>query len=442
MEILTPGEKVKKIRKELGLNQEDIASDQISKSLISMIEKNKRNLTEKVAVIIANNINKYYKRIGKEIFPEELMESEIERVQRDIYNEIEYLRGSVDKAIINERLFDAKFNTLMKTVEHWNLIGPKMELLLIRGEFYHKNYKYKDAIKDLSEALVYYMQEKDYGIVARIYNFIGICYYMLMLVDQALIYYIKAYDTAIENDVSPDIVNTHTIILNLILAYRKIERYDMALHYLNLLKKIDVDYIVSFRHQIKIGILEANTYRDLKNFPKAERMYNKLLQKAGEIENYYLIVIYDNLSILNLQCGNIERALFYINKAFKLINATKPSDLLGIILTKAQCEMKLGNISNASKALQEGLIIAKEVSMNEMIIDYHFAIVELYIIQKDYNNALNQLEIVEKLIMKNEIKLKINELYSFYGQVYCLIEEGEKAISYMLKIRKGYLQQK
>jgi len=60
-EILSPGEKVKKLRLELGLKQKQLTGDTVSATLISMIEKGERSVTLESAIIIANCLNKYYK---------------------------------------------------------------------------------------------------------------------------------------------------------------------------------------------------------------------------------------------------------------------------------------------------------------------------------------------------------------------------------------------
>ena len=58
MEILSPGQKIKKIRKDLKINQKDVSGGKITRELISIIENDKSTLTPAVAEIIAENINK------------------------------------------------------------------------------------------------------------------------------------------------------------------------------------------------------------------------------------------------------------------------------------------------------------------------------------------------------------------------------------------------
>ena len=57
-EVLSPAEKIKKIRKKLRATQSDLSGNGISRVRISQIESGE-TLTFKVAHLLANNINKY-----------------------------------------------------------------------------------------------------------------------------------------------------------------------------------------------------------------------------------------------------------------------------------------------------------------------------------------------------------------------------------------------
>ena len=63
-EILSPGKKIRKIRKSFKINQEDITGGEITRNLISIIENDKANLTSKVAIILSENINRVCKEKG------------------------------------------------------------------------------------------------------------------------------------------------------------------------------------------------------------------------------------------------------------------------------------------------------------------------------------------------------------------------------------------
>ena len=57
--LLTPGEKIKKIRKDFKIKQNEITGGKITRNLVSLIENNRADLTASTAEIIANSIKRY-----------------------------------------------------------------------------------------------------------------------------------------------------------------------------------------------------------------------------------------------------------------------------------------------------------------------------------------------------------------------------------------------
>ena len=60
--LLTPGEKIKKIRKDFKIKQRDITGGKITRNLISLIENNRADLTVSTAGIIVSSINDICKK--------------------------------------------------------------------------------------------------------------------------------------------------------------------------------------------------------------------------------------------------------------------------------------------------------------------------------------------------------------------------------------------
>jgi len=110
-----------------------------------------------------------------------------------------------------------------------------------------------------------------------------------------------------------------------------------------------------------------------------------------------------------------------------------------IFITKAKCKMKLAQYDEALETLKIGLNLARQVSTNEMIIEFLFTLVQLNITLKDYESALVELQKVEKFILDNNIKLNNNDLYSFYAEACCGVGEVAKGIEYISKVRKDYI---
>ncbi len=439
MEGLTPGEKIKKLRLDLGLKQDDLTNEEVSKCLISMIERNKRGLTWSVAKIVADSFNQYYKSMNKEITPEFLMETEIERVKKEFNEEVQYIQTLLKAGKIDTKLMTPIFDKLLGLVNQWKLRKEKAEVLLLRGEFYYSTYQYNNSIKDLTEALEYYIEEKNYYLVAYIYNYMGGNYQLLMSIDQAINYYTKAYDITLEHNTD----NKERIRLqttkNLVVCFRKMKRYDIAIQYINGFKDAKwKDLILYQRFNSEIMLLEANTYRDMTNYVRAEQVYKKLLEIKDELDKDVLFLTYDNYAILLLEMGKVDSAVKKVSKAYELMDKVLPYFRLGLIFTKSKCHIKSGRLSKLFETLKEGIDLAEEVNNIEMFINFNFAYAQMYISLKNYENALKHIKTVEKYVIQNNIKTKEYDLNIFLAEVYYKAGETDKGLEYMLKNRKDY----
>ncbi len=439
MEILSAGEKIKKLRCDLGLKQDDITNEEVTKSLVSMIENNKRSLSWNTAKIVANCLNRYYANLGKEITPQYLMETEMDQARRIIGEEIEKLQPIIKANSVDEKLINRSIQKMVELANQWGLKKEVADLHVLRGEFYYYSFRYNSALKDYSHALEYYLEGKDYGEVARMYNFIGAAYHMMMLVDQAIIYYTKCYETAVEYET--DNINRLKVesVYNLILCYRKINKYDMAIQQINIFKELKWDDPLFHFYNDNVMLVEANTYRDLKNHERAEKLYQRLLNKKERLEPNTLFLVYDNLTVLYREIGEIGKALEYIDMAFELKNRVELVYIANLYLQQAKCYMAIGESEKVLKILSNGLIIAEKVAMKDIVVELHFASVQMHLKLKDYYSALNHLQKVEKFILENNIKDKTSELNSFFIEVYFALEETNKCMEYVTRMRHDYL---
>lgn len=57
MNFLTTGEKIKRLRIQLNLTQEELQTENVTRGLISMIETNKRDVTYATAVKLVDKFN-------------------------------------------------------------------------------------------------------------------------------------------------------------------------------------------------------------------------------------------------------------------------------------------------------------------------------------------------------------------------------------------------
>ncbi|AAK81616.1 helix-turn-helix domain-containing protein [Clostridium acetobutylicum] len=113
--ILTIGEKIKKLRSEYKLNQDDIVGTELTRNLISQIEHGKANLTRSTAELIIRNTKDILEKRGETldegINVEYLLETEESQAKKVIASYIQDLKEiSVYK--------DNRFNVLLEKIEN------------------------------------------------------------------------------------------------------------------------------------------------------------------------------------------------------------------------------------------------------------------------------------------------------------------------------------
>ena len=316
--VLSSGKKIKKIRKELGISQNEIAGKEISRSLISQIENEKVNLTEKTARIIIDNINNYIiksnlninkynyefiltcneneaNNIGKSIV-EELVNLDINFNLLEFNHKMLYIEDFLNKY---QDLLD--YSLLINIYEHLIDIYYKLEDLE-NGEYYifksteiaMKNKDYNKMIKILAITSKRYFYVKNYTEV------ISCCNYAIIL--------------AKEHNISND--SLKKVYFNISIAYLNLKEHNKCERFLNILI---TDFNLNNKEYIDVQITKAICFKENKNYMKAEHIYMTLLERLVQSKiNYDLICnIYTNLSDIYNEIKNYNKRDYYINLALQ-----------------------------------------------------------------------------------------------------------------------------
>lgn len=409
MEILNPGEKVKRLRKDIGLKQEELTDDQITRSLISMIENGKRILSPQVAKIIAKRLSVYYKHMGRTITPEYLLESKEEQVKRNIETQL----SSIDLLLSQRQRIEYNhiqdiFEVILSMAQDWSMKDYYSKALVRRGDFYYQTTKYNIALMDFYSGIEYYIETKNHQEVSRIYNKIANCYLMQSYFDEALLYYHRAASIAIEHNIPNQSRIKALTLYNRIICYRKAKKFDLvfqSIHCFNQLQNIEEDLFD------KVMLMEANTYRDLDNHEKAEKIYEKLLLKEKKLQVDTLAHIYINLSVLHCKLGNREEALDFAYKGRSMINQLDPVFPVSLWVELAECFRSLNEGDSCLELLKEASILTEEASQFESSIHIQLLLSDFYRVQRqDLQQTEAHLIKAQEMVNKHCIVSKYQEI--------------------------------
>lgn len=424
--ILAPGEKIRTLRENMGLNQDDLTDDRITRSLISMIENGKRKLTYKTAIIIAEKLNCYYSKLGKEITTDYLLNEEVDQVKEIASDFLKKHQIHDSIILLGENQVELFFDPIIKLVKEWCLKKELSEILFLRGQYYNKLTDYYRALQDYFSSLEYFLETSQYENVALLYLKIGTNFYMLEHFQESLLYFKRAIFIAQEEKIhSMDRVIINSTF-NTILSYRKLKNYDMVFEYLNKIRQ----HKISTTLCNNLSLIEANNYLDLGMWERSEKLYRKLLNKDLEKDNCFLV--YDSLADLYIQKEQYETALDYGSKAFKLLDDLDKMYTSMIIIKLAKIYSNLGQATKGIELLRKYFEV---ITIYNQKVDLLLQLAEIHLSINKTDDAVSLLNNANELILINNFESKKPALYALFCEVYEKLDDREKLKLYLNKIK-------
>ncbi|MCI6275602.1 MAG: hypothetical protein MR639_02470 [Clostridium sp.] len=260
-EILSPGKKIRKIRKSFKINQEDITGGEITRNLISIIENDKANLTSKVAVILSENINRVCKEKGI-----------------DFNVTSEYLLEDVEsqaKKIADKYILDLKNDFL--SLSRLNKVSIDIEKFLMSYPIYDKK--------------------------AEIYCLIGDLYFKFDDFYKANNFYLKAYENILQENDLKELTN---VLYKLSASSFSNHNYDDVLTYINL-ALVNINLLTyETIYNLYISSIKSCIYLD-----KLDEALNEISFVEDTLSSYFLKNSDKKLSLLKLKAKCLKKKRFF-----------------------------------------------------------------------------------------------------------------------------------
>lgn len=279
--ILTPGEKIKKLRSTLELKQEEITGGEVTRNLVSIIENNKANLTESVAKILAENINKKCKEknIDCLVTTEYLLEDVVEQAKKIADEYIQYIDKlnimeitSIEDTLIEIDVFLKRYNTEEKKAQIYKLIGKK----------YFDNRLYSKAIEYYLKAFESSLSK---NLTINVLIKLGVCCIYLSKYNDAI-----KYNTLLL-DLNDNVQATYLAEFNIALSNKKLGKYDIALNQLQELREKFKEIKANSISETQIDILFGICLFKTNSYNKAIAIYKEILKKSTLTEKDEILVL-------------------------------------------------------------------------------------------------------------------------------------------------------
>lgn len=311
-DILSPGEKIRKIRKEFKIRQHEITGGEITRNLISIIENDKANLTQGVAEILSENINKVCADKGMDfrITTEYLLETKESQANRIADSYIEYL-GNSD--VVNRENFEDKVREIEAFLSVYDIFEKKVTI------FERLGYIFKSE-RDYYKAYTYYI--KAYENSSRIFKDIRL--FKLLLNTGFCCLRLKKYKETLDfnrlallyNGNIPEDIH-YKILLNNVLAYKNLNDYEKALAEIQRIENIfnkDID-------KFDILTLKANCLKLKKFYKDSLQIHEQLLNNINEEDIEKKMIALCNILEIYIELNDTKNIKKYIDRCSLLMNA-------------------------------------------------------------------------------------------------------------------------
>lgn len=363
-EILSPGKKLKKIRKGFKIRQHEITGGEITRELISVIENDKCGLSQKVAEILAENINKICKEknIDFHLTAAYLLEditTQANKVADEYINFLNNNENNISKEFIEDIKEIDLFLMNLEIPEKKSLIFEKIGDILKNQKEYYKSHTY--YIKAFEHHNRLFNDIRMFNLLQKIGN---ICI--------RLTRYKEALDfnnlALIYNDNVPEDLR-FKILFNNALCYINLEDYPNTLNEINYIEKALRN--LTKQDKFELCILKANCYRHQNLFNDSLQINKGLLDSLDEKEHENIIVIISNILDIYASLKDIKHIKAYIDKQIYLLNKnnTLASPYLCSIYKQIGVACNLINNVELSKEYYKKSIRACKQYRNKQILE-------------------------------------------------------------------------
>lgn len=380
MNILSLGEKIKKLRKEQNMTLKELAGDRITAAQISHIERDKSHTSHELLEYLAS-------RLGVSVdYLLETKEMQSKKITDNLIlkSQIHIKCGELEKA-------EEQINEIMDICKDYNLIENYGKCNNLLADIKLKAKDYSSAVYYFEKALFYFIKNDYKEEIYECYVNIGNIYMLEGYYKGALTHFMFAKEVLDESNIE-DADVYKDLYSKLSECYIKLDMSDKALEYIEKIDKLDNED--NIQEEVDILVFKAKNLFDLGKYTQSKECFNKALEIIEKEENKNRLAdVYLKISKVYLDMGDIEKHIEYSQKVYDL---TKREE---------------------NKYMMESL----------------FNMIESYVTNNDYELAQKYCKIALVSSIKNKNKYYEYKSLKFYSDMYKNKNDIDVAIDYLNK---------
>ncbi|WP_137791905.1 tetratricopeptide repeat protein [Bacillus sp. E(2018)] len=418
------GTRIKELRQEKGMTQQNLADGIATRGYISQIEKGKVHPSYEILTKIAEKLECTVENLLIKPQNNTLMVTEIKRELKKIEQKIE--EGKIEKVIKRDQaLYNIDLNHLSNE--------EKGTLNWIKGKILYEKQNMNEAIHSFQTSITFLQSTNEYSRLVRSLDSLGELLIEINNEKEAFEVLNEGYELLTLHYVN-DIIRS-SLLINLGILHGKMGEYYSAIRILEQVRTTNISMNRHYKNS-KILISLGICYRRIGKNDLSEDCYKEALNFLDLYnEESYRGTAYFNLGILNTHRNNPEKAIEYYLLALNCYiqqNDTPKAIQAKLSLSKAYMIQKEWDI--AQKYCMQ--ILATSTTITEKATAY-IQLGEILYRQEKYKDALSQLkdglDIVENIQNNPE---EINDLYKLIGNCYYKLNDFELAANYFYKTTK------
>lgn len=380
MNILSLGEKIKKLRKEKNMTLKELAGDRITAAQISHIERDKSHTSYELLEYLSERLDVSidYLLETKEMQSKKITDNLI--LQSEIYIK----RDALDEA-------EKEIHEIIEICEEYGLSENYGKCNYLLGDIYLKRKDGATANFYFEKALFYFIKNDDKKRIFQCYMNIANIYFDEEFYQVSLTNYYFAKD--ILEEINIDDPDTYKELYSKISkCYMKLNDSEKSLEFIEKIGNIDNDY--SPEQEIELIVLKAKKLLAEGEYVKSKDYFAKALKIIEKEENKdKLAQIYLTVGSIYAEMGDNEKFLEYSEKVYDI----KKND-------------------------------TDEYMMNSL-----YNIIQSYIDADDFEMAKKYSKLALAAAIKNKSKYDEYKALKYYCDIYKYKGETDISIEYLIK---------
>ncbi|WP_315169204.1 helix-turn-helix transcriptional regulator [Metaclostridioides mangenotii] len=380
MEILSLGEKIKKLRKEKNMTLKELAGDRITAAQISHIERDKSHTSYDLLEYLSDKlgVSVEYLLENKEMQSKKLTDNLILKIE--IY--------------INKGKLAEAEETIGKTLDickKYDLVENYGRCSFLLANIRLKQEQYDLAVVNFEKALYFFIRKNDKINIFNCYLNIGMVYMKQNLYGVAITHFNFAEELIAENKF--DDYNTYKDLYSkMAICYIKTNKPNKSLFYVDKVNELDCRNGVD--SEVDLLVLKANNLFKLGKLEESKILFNKALKLLeGDNDKNILADVYLNISDVYTHLGNVDKVIEYSQRAYDI------------------------KTDSGGDHMMEGL----------------FKIISAYIQKSDYTLAKKYCKIALAASIKNKDKISEYKVLKKYSDICREQGESNLSVEYLTK---------